>query len=70
LEKNPAVSGTPMMAAQAAMVVQKVTGMTDRRPPKCLMSVSSSLPCITEPAPRNSWALKKAWVTRWNMPAA
>ena len=24
---------------------------------------------ITEPAPRNSSALKKAWVNRWNMPA-
>jgi hypothetical protein len=24
---------------------------------------------ITEPEPRKSIALKKAWVTRWNMPA-
>ena len=25
---------------------------------------------MTLPAPRNSSALKKAWVTRWKMPAA
>ena len=41
-----------------------------RRPPILRMSCSSWQPWITEPAPRNSSALKKAWVMRWNMPTA
>ena len=31
------------------------------------MSCSSDMPWMTDPAPRNSSALKKAWVIRWNM---
>jgi hypothetical protein len=31
------------------------------------MFTSSSMPCITEPAPRNMFALKKPWVSRWKI---
>ena len=37
-------------------------------PPMRRMSCSWCMAVITEPAPRNSSALKKAWVNRWNMP--
>src|SRR3712207_7195189 len=37
----------------------KVTFIRDARPPKRRMSTSSSIACMTEPAPRNSPALKK-----------
>ena len=40
-----------------------------RRPPISVMSLVPTL-WMTEPAHRNSSALKKAWVNRWNMPAA
>ncbi len=33
------------------------------------MSCSPAIAPITEPAPMNSSALKKAWVIRWNSPA-
>ena len=42
----------------------KVTGMYFRRPPYFRMSTSSFMPCMTEPAPRKSPALKKPCVTR------
>ena len=45
-------------------------GMYLRRPPMWRMSCSPEQPWMTEPAPRKSSALKKAWVMRWNMPTA
>ena len=50
-------------------MVQKVIGMYLRRPPMLRMSCSWCMPMITEPAPRNSSALKKAWVIRWKTAA-
>ena len=41
-----------------------VIGMTLRRPPKRRMSTSSSISCFTDPAPRNSPALKKPCASR------
>ncbi|CFP65092.1 Uncharacterised protein [Bordetella pertussis] len=42
-------------------------GMYLRRPPMLRMSWSWCMPMMTEPAPRNSSALKKAWVIRWKI---
>ena len=50
--------------------VHRVIGMYFFRPPMMRMSPEPSMPCITEPAPRNRPALKNAWVIRWNTPAA
>ena len=38
-------------------------------PPILRMSCSSLIAWITDPAQRNSSALKKAWVMRWNIDA-
>ena len=46
-----------------------VIGIRCRRPPNRRMSITPPIACITLPAPRNSRALKKACVNRWNMPA-
>ena len=56
-----------LWVAKAAAKVQKVMGMTLRRPPYLRMSTSSSSACITEPAPRNMLALKNPWVSRWKI---
>ena len=42
--------------------------MCFRRPPISLMLFEWAA-WITEPAPRNSSALKNAWVNRWNIAA-
>ena len=56
------------MASQPTMDVAQVTGSSLRSPPKQRgMSCSWCMAWITEPAPRNSRALKKAWVTMWKM---
>ena len=57
------------MASHPTMNVPAVIGMHLRRPPMRFMSCSSCRPWMTEPAPRNSSALKKAWVTMWKMAA-
>ncbi len=51
------------------MKVAAVIGMYLRSPPMRRMSCSSCNPWITEPAPRNRSALKKAWVTMWKIAA-
>ena len=68
LDQNPASGGMPASAAEPMAKVTKVTGMCFRRPPISLMLFVSTA-WITEPAPRNSRALKNAWVNRWNSPA-
>ena len=45
------------------------SGMRRRKPLKRRMSITLPMACITLPAPRNSRALKKACVNKWNMPA-
>ena len=57
------------MASQPTMNVTTVIGMNLRSPPIRRMSCSSCMPWITEPAPRNSSALKNACVTMWKMAA-
>ena len=70
LEKKPENGGSPISATYPAAKVQKVTGMTFHSPPKRRMSTWSFMPCMTEPAPRKSPALKKPWVSRCRMPSA
>ena len=41
-------------------MVTQVIAMAPRRPPKRRMLTWSPMACMTEPAPRKSWALKKA----------
>ena len=67
----------PLIAIQPMKKVMAVTGIFWRRPPISRMSwartgswpTTSSMAWMTDPDPRNSIALKKAWVTRWNSPA-
>ena len=75
--QKPARGGMPAIATQPMKKVAEVIGMYRRSPPIRRMSwastgswpTTSSMAWITEPEPRKSMALKKAWVTRWNMPA-
>ena len=67
LEKKPANGGTPAKATVPTMKTQKVTGIGSRRPPISLMSFEWT-EWITDPAARNSRALKNACVNRWNRP--
>ena len=57
------------MASQPTMNVAAVTGMNLRSTPMYRMSCCSCIPWMTEPDPRNSSALKKAWVIMWKMAA-
>ena len=68
-DQKPANGGTPAIASQPTMNVAAVTGMSLRSRPMRRMSCSSCMPWMTEPDPRNSSALKKAWVTMWKMAA-
>jgi hypothetical protein len=60
LDQKPENGGTPAMASQPTMKVAAVTGIHRLRAPIRFMFSSSFMACITEPAPRNSRALKKA----------
>ena len=51
------------------MKVANVTGRYLRRLPYLRMSCSCDIAMMTEPEPRKSNALKKAWVTMWKIPA-
>src|SRR4051812_23858295 len=68
-DQKPENGGTPAIDSQATLNVLAVIGMNFRRAPIFFMSCSSCMPCMTEPAPRNSRALKKAWVIMWKMAA-
>ena len=68
-EKKPLKNGVPTSASVPITIVQYVIGMYFFRPPMRRMSCSWCMPMITEPAPRNSSALKNACVIRWNTPA-
>ena len=58
----------PISASEPTSDVIQVIGMYLRRPPMLRMSWSWCMPMITLPAARNSSALKKACVIRWNTP--
>ena len=57
------------MASQPTMNVAAVIGINLRSAPMRRMSCSSCMPWMTEPEPRNSSALKKAWVIMWKIAA-
>ena len=67
--KNPANGGMPAMARTATANVACVRGRWRRRPPILQMFCSPDIAWMTEPAPRNRSALKKACVMRWKMEA-
>ncbi len=69
LLKKPANIGTPAIASVATAMVPCVHGSFVASPPMRRRSCSSPSAWITEPAPRNSSALKNACVMRWKMPA-
>src|ERR1039458_8822671 len=70
LEKKPANPGTPEMASVAINMVPKVVLIFPCSAPMCCISCWPLMAWITEPAPRNSSALKNAWVKTWKTPAA
>ena len=70
LEKNPDSPGKPMRASVPISIVAQVMGMSLHSPPILRMSCSWCIPMMTDPAARNSRALKKAWVMRWKIAAA
>ena len=70
LVKKPDSGGMPMMASQPTPNVIQVIFMYFHSPPKRRMSTWSFMPCMTEPAPRNSPALKKPCASRWMMASA
>ena len=68
-EKKPDISGKPARAMAPTVKVTNVKGMALRKPPIRSSDWMPLIAPITEPAPMNSSALKKAWVMRWNSPA-
>src|SRR5437870_767786 len=69
LDQNPENNGKPASDNAPMSIVQYVRGMYFLSPPISVMSLVPTA-WMTEPAARNSSALKNAWVKRWNMPAA
>src|SRR5216117_1078731 len=69
LDQNPASGGSAASAPPASSIVQYVTGSLRRSPPILRMSCSPPRPWMTDPDPRNSSALKNAWVARWKIAA-
>ena len=70
-DQKPANGKIPHSAAVPIMNVQNVMGMNLRSPPMSFfMSKEWCEPeWLTDPAPRNSSALKNAWVKRWKTAA-
>ena len=58
----------PASASAPTVKVANVNGIDLRKPPMRLMSWMPAIAPITEPAPMNSSALKKACVIRWKSP--
>ncbi len=70
MAKKPDSGGIPAIARVPTPKVKNVSFMYRRRLPIALRSCSSCRPWMTEPAPRNSSALKKAWATIKKMAAS
>ena len=68
-DQNPASGKMPERLSVPIRNVQKVIGITVRRPPISRMS-NVLVAWFTEPLPRNSSALKKACVNRWKIATA
>ena len=70
LRVKPLKHGKPAKRQRADENVLNVTGIFLASAPIFQMSCSWCIAWMTEPAPRNSSALKNACVVRWNMPAS
>ena len=57
----------PASARLPTHITAQVHGISFHSPPILRMSCSSDIAWITDPALRNSSALKKAWVIRWKI---
>ena len=68
LLQNPASGNIPTRLSAPITVRTYVPGIALRRPPMYIM-LKVPAAWFTLPAPRNSSALKKAWVNRWNSAA-
>ena len=68
LDQKPASGKIPARAKEPMTKVVNVVGMYFFRPPISLMLLECTA-WITDPEPRNSSALKKAWVKRWKIAA-
>ena len=69
LLQKPASGNSPARANEPMRKVAAVMGIFRHNPPSWPISWWWCVPMMTAPAPRNSSALKKACVNRWNMPA-
>ena len=69
MEKKPDVNGKAASASAPQVKVMNVNGIALRKPPIRSMSCRPAIAPITDPAPMNSSALKKACVIRWKRPA-
>ena len=63
------MNGKAASASAPQRNVTYVNGIALRKPPMRSMSWIPPIALITEPAPMNSTALKKACVIRWKRPA-
>ena len=70
MEKKPEKGGMPERARPPITKQANVNGSALRKPPIFSSDCSPDIAPMIEPAPMNSSALKKAWVIRWNSPAA
>src|SRR6185312_4137037 len=68
-EEQPEENGVATRASPPIQQVTAVIGMYLPRPPILRMSCSWCIPMMTEPAARNSSALKNACVIRWKIAA-
>ena len=69
-EKKPANGGTPTSASAPARKHHFVNGISRPSPRSFRMSCSFASAWIARPAVMKSSALKKACVSRWNIPFA
>jgi hypothetical protein len=69
-EKKPLKGGIPTSASAPARKHHFVNGISRPSPRICRMSCSPASAWIARPAVMKSSALKKAWVSRWNIPFA
>jgi hypothetical protein len=67
-DEKPASGKMPASAREPNSIVQNVIGIFFRNPPMSLMLFEWTA-WISDPAPRNNSALKKACVNRWKKPA-
>ena len=63
-ETKPPSGGSPALASTPTSVIQATQGMLRISPPS-LPRLRSEVACSTEPVPRNSRLLNRAWLATW-----